>query len=217
MFIYTIVDIRNRKGYTGKSETNPSDILNSRFYMKTNNLPVYEIIRNQGIDWFKLTVMEGDDKLYREMLKKYHDYNTEYIPINPAISLIISKKLKEYYKTHIHPTKGTKHPNVTWMGKKRPDFGYGWMITYLDKFNIEVTETIDNLQDWAKANGYEISKIKWRVQGYRNEIRKPAFPYGRIIDIKRISGPEKVVKRPPNERKRTKWDRFNQGEQEMVE
>lgn len=219
MYIYTIVDIRNQRGYTGKSETDPSDILNPRFYMKTNNLSIYATIRNQGIDWFKLTVMKGDNKLYRKILKKYNHYNytEEQKQKRKEINIKISITLKEHWKNNVHPILGTKHSNVTWRGNKRTYLGYGWIITHLDQYGAEVTDAVDNLRDWVISHGYEISKIKWRVQGYRNETKKPAFPYGRIINIKRISGPKHVINAPHIERKRTKWDKYNYGEQEMVE
>lgn len=195
MYVYTIVDIRSGKGYTGRSELPPDDLLNSRYYMKTNDLPVYEIIRRQGVDWFKLTVLGEGEELYKSTLAKIHDYNpaAEYVYVPPRKIPNISIALKKYYENNPSPFKGKTHPNLHyWKGKKKPNNQFAWIITYRDSRGEEVTEVIDNLALWTKSMGLPLSKIKWRVQHYRDESKKPAFPYGPVMNIKRVSAPKHV-------------------------
>lgn len=189
MFVYTIIDIRTGKGYTGKSETDPSDFLNPRFYMKTNNLPIYEFIRKQGVDWFKLQTVNTS---YEETIKKIHDYNTpeEYTPKEKIKKPKQSESLKRYYSNRPSHFKGKTHPNLYYWKNKKGTGQYSWLVIYKNKYNEEVTDTIDNLEDWVKSLGLELSKVKWRCQPYANKPGNKTFPYGPIISIRRISVPK---------------------------
>lgn len=193
MFVYTIVDTRTGEGYTGKSDINPSGFLKEVYYLKTDDLPIYKHIRNQGVDWFKLTIVGDTEEIYKKTLKKINTFNPG--KHKKTLRPKQSEALKRYYKNRKSPFFGKTHENLFyWKNKKGPN-QYSWLVIYRDHTGQVTTEPVDNLARWCKNNKFTVGEIKWRCQPKVRMNKKPPFPHKNILDIRCISRPAFLTKK----------------------